>query len=83
MRPDPAIHLHLDEAHDLCHLLGQFEDWLLHTNDAVLDDLAGFLSATGWHHPTAAHAVIDALGDAGVLLTRRLRHAHPDQEVAW
>jgi hypothetical protein len=60
-----------DEIDELRHLLGSVEDWLLHTDALVLADLAAFLGGEG---DQRAHQLIDALGDAGVLLRRRARH---------
>lgn len=60
-----------DEVAELAHLLGVVEDWLLHTDEIVLDDLESFLPhATG---PQRVSQFIDALGDAGVTLARLLR----------
>jgi hypothetical protein len=59
-----------DEVVELAHLLGVVEDWLLHTDEIVLDDLKSFLHATG---PQRVSQFIDDLGDAGVTLARLLR----------
>lgn len=58
-----------DEIEELHWLLGQLEDWLLHTSDEVVADLGDFVNH---HYPRdAVHHVIDTLGLYGVALRRR------------
>jgi hypothetical protein len=67
-----GIVLGVTEVTDLAWLLGLVEDWLLHTNDAVIGDLVAFLGPRAHGH--SARPLIDALGDAGVHLTRLLAY---------
>jgi hypothetical protein len=69
--PGPIV-LSVTEAVELALVLGLVEDWLLHTDDAVLGDLARFLGPHAGGQ--GARPLIDALGDAGVNLTRLLAH---------
>jgi hypothetical protein len=69
--PGPGgIVLSVTEAVELAALLGMVEDWLLHTDEAVLGDLARFLDPHA--HPQGTRPLIDALGDAGVNLAQLL-----------
>ena len=70
--PTGEITLAASEVAELVGLLGDLEDWLLHASAAATDDLAAFLHPR--QGPDAAQAVIDALGAAGVELTRLLGH---------
>jgi hypothetical protein len=73
MTPTPArIALHDDEADNLAWLLGEVEDWLLHTDDVVLDDLDRFLGPTCFG-ATRATDVVELLGHYSSLLGRRRR----------
>jgi hypothetical protein len=73
--PTPVT-LHNDQTVELAGLLGQLEDWLLHTDELVIADLDRFLAGT-WRGPATACYLIDALGEFSVLLGR---HAHEGQE---
>lgn len=73
MTPTPAIvTLHDDEAANLAWLLGEVEDWLLHTDDVVLDDLDRFLGPAVLGATRAAD-VVERLGHYSCLLGRRRR----------
>lgn len=65
-----GIVLSVTEAVELAALLGMVEDWLLHTDEVVLGDLARFLGPHA--HGQDARPLVDALGDAGVNLTHLL-----------
>jgi hypothetical protein len=66
------ITLHEDEAADLVWLLGEVEDWLLHTDALVLHDLDRFLGPAGLTTTRAAH-VVEQLGRYSSLIGRRRR----------
>jgi hypothetical protein len=59
-----------DEAADLSWLLGEVEDWLLHTDALVLDDLDRFLGPAVLGVARAGE-VIEQLGRYSCLLGRR------------
>jgi hypothetical protein len=73
MTSAPAlITLHDDEAADLAWLLGEVEDWLLHTDELVLGDLDRFLGPAML--PTARAAdIVERLGHYSSMLGRRRR----------
>jgi hypothetical protein len=64
------ITLAATEIAEIAHLLGTLQDWLLHCDPLVVDDLAGFLPRTAGPEP--ARGFIDALGETGVMLIRLL-----------
>lgn len=66
----PAVMLHDDEARELAWLLGQVEDWLLHTDQYVTDDLDYFLGPPLLGH-TRADDVVERLGHYSIVLGRR------------
>jgi hypothetical protein len=71
MSGTPAlVRLHDDEAADLAWLLGEVEDWLLHTDTLVLGDLDRFLGPAVLGTTRAAE-VIAELGRYSCLLGRR------------
>jgi hypothetical protein len=76
--PPPAaptpVTLHGDEALDLAWLLGEVEDWLLHTDTLVLDDLDRFLGPAGLGR-TGAVDLVELLGRYASLIGRRHRGA--------
>jgi hypothetical protein len=65
-----GIVLSVTEATELAALLGLVEDWLLHTDQQVLGDLAAFLGPRTCCQ--GARPIIDALGDASVNLAHLL-----------
>lgn len=71
----PSVLLHADEAVDPAWLLGEVEDWLLHAEQAVLDDLDRFLGPVVPGNPRAGE-VIDLLGRYSSLIGRRHRGGH-------
>jgi hypothetical protein len=71
---DPTISLHLDEADELAHLLGQIEDWLRHTGGDTFEHLAEFFNGPG-HGRLAAVGLIDVLGCHAARLQRQLKEA--------
>jgi hypothetical protein len=62
-----------DEALQVHAVLGVVEDWLLHCDPWITDDLTGFLHPGG-----RARQVIDQLGDAGCILGQLL-HQQEEQ----
>jgi hypothetical protein len=66
------ITLHGDEAADLAWLLGEVEDWLLHTDALVLHDLDHFLGPVVLGATRAAE-VVARLGHYSSLISRRRR----------
>ncbi|MEU8265493.1 hypothetical protein AB0C02_33480 [Micromonospora sp. NPDC048999] len=71
---DPTVTLHLDEAEDLAHLLGQVEDWLRHTGGDTFDNLTEFFNSPG-HGRLAAAGLVETLGSHAATLQRRLKEA--------
>lgn len=74
----PPMTLHSDQTLELAGLLGQLEDWLLHTDDTVIADLDRFLAGT-WRGPATAGYLLDALGEFSVLLGRHAREGQAGQ----
>lgn len=72
--PAPVV-LHGDEAVDLAWVLGEVEDWLLHTDQGVLDDLDRFLGPAVLGRTRVAD-VVDLLGRYSSLIGRRHRGTH-------
>jgi hypothetical protein len=71
-----SVLLHDDEAVDLAWLLGEVEDWLLHAEQGVRDDLDDFLGPAVLGS-TRVGDVIDLLGRYSSLIGRRHRGDHP------
>jgi hypothetical protein len=59
-----------DIIDDAARLLGLVEDWLLHTDDTVHDELAYFLSPTAGR--ARVRALINVIGQTALSLTRLL-----------
>jgi hypothetical protein len=70
-----GIVLHADEVDDLIHLLGTFEDWLIHASEDVHDDLRAFL-------PERPHRVDEFITHIGTTTTVLIRAGH-DPQLAW
>lgn len=70
--PHAVVMLHGDEAADLAWLLGEVEDWLLHTDQFVIDDLDRFLGPQVLGRTQAAD-VVELLGRYSSLVGRRHR----------
>jgi hypothetical protein len=70
--PPTAVMLHCDEAADLARLLGEVEDWLLHADPLVLDDLDRFRGPPVLGRARTAE-VIELLGRYSSLIGRRRR----------
>jgi len=66
-----AVVLDPVDAQDLARLLSVIQDWLMHAEDATLDDLASFLDGEA----DRAAWITTAAGDAAVMLLRQL-HPH-------
>jgi len=67
---DPAsVVLDPVDAQDLARLLSVIQDWLMHAEDATLDDLAAFLDGDA----DRAAWITNAAGEAAVMLLRQLR----------
>ncbi|GAA2701286.1 hypothetical protein ACFY2R_05395 [Micromonospora olivasterospora] len=71
---DQGVVLDPDEAADLARLLDLIEDCLLHADDDVRADLAGFLDGSGHGHLAAA-GLAALVGHNATTLHRRLRKA--------
>lgn len=76
--PEPTVNLPPDLADEMHQALWTIQDWLIHTDDAVLDDLAEYAFA---HHPQAqrndrATELIGAVREYSLLL-RRLQPTLP------
>ncbi len=71
--PVPPASVVLDpvDAQDLARLLSVIQDWLMHAEDATLDDLAAFLDGDA----DRAAWITNAAGEAAVMLLRQL---HPN-----
>lgn len=67
-----GVLLHGDEAAELAAVLGQVEDWLLHTDELVTADLDRFLGPPVLGAARVAD-VVDQLGHYGSLIGRRHR----------
>jgi len=69
----PAVYFDPTDAGDLRALAGYLsivEDWLLHTSDDVLDELARFAFRAVYHPRDGVDALVDHLGHASVALHR-------------
>lgn len=72
MNDTVTITLHRDQAAEFADRLSLLEDWLMHTDDLVIDDLARF---GAWHCYDPSQAIADLIGDLGeygVVLRRGL-----------
>lgn len=71
---EPTIALYLDEAEELKDVLGRLEDWLLHCQDATVEDITTFFNGPG-NGRLAVEGLIRLLGNHAVMLGHRLKDA--------
>lgn len=67
---EPTVALPADEALELAAALSTLEDWLLHTGDGVLDELAFFAYRHTYHPRLAVADLVDHLGRTSSALNR-------------